>query len=57
MRASCVLKEMSAALIKLGEVEGSIEQRREFVQACTAVTIKQVYLFFFERHSVFNDPT
>ncbi|KAF8559771.1 actin cytoskeleton organization protein [Imleria badia] len=42
LRASCVLKEMSAALIKVGEVEGSVDQRRAFVQACTAVTIKQI---------------
>jgi N-terminal acetyltransferase B complex non-catalytic subunit len=43
LKASCVLKEMSAALIKIGEAGGSLEHRRAFVQACTAVTIEQVH--------------
>lgn len=34
---------MSTTLIKIGEVEGSSERRRAFVQACTAVTIEQVH--------------
>ncbi|KAF8447742.1 actin cytoskeleton organization protein [Boletus edulis BED1] len=42
LRASCVLKEMSAALIKIGEVEGSVEHRQVFLQACAPVTIKQI---------------
>jgi len=42
LKASCVLKEMSAALIKIGEAGGSLEHRRAFVQACTAVTIEQI---------------
>ncbi|KAG8217714.1 N-acetyltransferase B complex non catalytic subunit-domain-containing protein [Butyriboletus roseoflavus] len=45
-KASCVLKEMSAALVKIGEVEGSSEHRRAFVQACTAATIDQVHPSF-----------
>lgn len=46
-KASCVLKEMSAALINIGEVEGSLERRRAFVQCCAAVTIEQVHSSFF----------
>ncbi|KAN0077095.1 N-acetyltransferase B complex (NatB) non catalytic subunit domain containing protein [Tylopilus felleus] len=42
LKASCVLKEMSASLIKFGDAAGGVEQRRTFVQACTAVTIKQI---------------
>lgn len=34
---------MSAALIKIGETGGSLEHRRAFMQACTAVTIEQVH--------------
>ncbi|KAF9227685.1 hypothetical protein BS17DRAFT_774157 [Gyrodon lividus] len=41
-KASCVLKEMSAELIKFGEVEGTPERRKAFVQACTPVTVDQI---------------
>lgn len=42
---------MSASLIKFGDAAGGVEQRRTFVQACTAVTIKQVRPSFSEVHS------
>ncbi|KAG9318673.1 N-acetyltransferase B complex non catalytic subunit-domain-containing protein [Chiua virens] len=41
-KASCALKEMSAALITVGEAEGSSERRRTFVHSCAALTNEQI---------------
>ncbi|KIJ16949.1 hypothetical protein PAXINDRAFT_168389 [Paxillus involutus ATCC 200175] len=41
-KATCVLKEMSAELIKFGEAEGTSERRLAFVKACTPVTVDQI---------------
>lgn len=41
-KASSIVKEMAAKLLKLNEAEGTADSRSAFVQACTPVTIGQV---------------
>ncbi|KAH7889369.1 N-acetyltransferase B complex non catalytic subunit-domain-containing protein [Phlebopus sp. FC_14] len=41
-KASCVVKEMSTALVKAGEAEGTSACRKAFVQACAPVTVGQI---------------
>lgn len=41
-KASSIVKEMAAKLLKLNEAEGTADSRSAFVQACTPVTIGQI---------------
>jgi N-terminal acetyltransferase B complex non-catalytic subunit len=41
-KASHVLKEMSAELVRFGEAQGTSEGRKAFIQACTPVTVDQI---------------